>query len=143
MSIEYEFSETTSKGESTSPRLALWQDAFTIVRTAPIIGHGTGSTASQYGRIATHSTTIVATRNDPHNQIFAVAIQLGGIGVVILLLMWASHLLMFRNGDLVAWVGSMVVLYSLVGSLFNSHLFDFTTGWLYAFGVGVAGGRRL
>ena len=29
---------------------------------------------------------------------------------------------------------------TLSGSLFNSHLFDFTNGWLYVVGVGVAGG---
>jgi O-antigen ligase len=28
----------------------------------------------------------------------------------------------------------------MVGSLFNSHLFDFSEGWLYMLGVGVAGG---
>jgi O-antigen ligase len=27
--------------------------------------------------------------------------------------------------------------------LFNSHLFDFTQGWIYVFGVGVAGGMIL
>ena len=31
----------------------------------------------------------------------------------------------------------------LVGSLFNSFLFDFTEGWLYVLGVGVAGGMVL
>jgi hypothetical protein len=27
--------------------------------------------------------------------------------------------------------------------MFNSHLFDFTQGWTYVFGVGVAGGMVL
>jgi hypothetical protein len=30
-----------------------------------------------------------------------------------------------------------------VSSLFLSHLFDFSTGWLYVFGVGVLGGMVL
>jgi O-antigen ligase len=30
-----------------------------------------------------------------------------------------------------------------VGSLFNSHLFDFTHGWGYVIGVGIAGGVML
>jgi hypothetical protein len=30
-----------------------------------------------------------------------------------------------------------------VSSLFNSHLFDFSEGWLYVFGVGVVGGMIL
>ena len=32
---------------------------------------------------------------------------------------------------------------NIVSSLFNSHLFDFTSGWLYVFGVGVVGGMAL
>jgi len=31
----------------------------------------------------------------------------------------------------------------VVGSLFNSHLFDFVQGWTYVLGVGVAGGMAL
>ena len=34
----------------------------------------------------------------------------------------------------------MVVVQNIISSLFNSHLFDFTQGWIYVFGVGVAGG---
>jgi len=34
----------------------------------------------------------------------------------------------------------VVVTQNVVSSLFNSHLFDFTQGWIYVFGVGVAGG---
>jgi O-antigen ligase len=30
-----------------------------------------------------------------------------------------------------------------VSSTVNSHLFDFSQGWLYVFGVGVAGGTVL
>jgi hypothetical protein len=30
-----------------------------------------------------------------------------------------------------------------VSSLFLSHIFDFTTGWIYVFGVGVLGGMVL
>ncbi len=37
----------------------------------------------------------------------------------------------------------MLVVQNIVGSLFNSHLFDFTQGWVYVFGVGVAGGMVL
>jgi len=31
----------------------------------------------------------------------------------------------------------------VVSSTVNSHLFDFSQGWLYVFGVGVAGGTVL
>jgi len=34
----------------------------------------------------------------------------------------------------------VIVVQNIVGSLFNSHLFDFVQGWIYVVGVGVAGG---
>jgi O-antigen ligase len=37
----------------------------------------------------------------------------------------------------------VLVVQNIVGSLFNSHLFDFVQGWTYVFGVGVLGGMVL
>jgi O-antigen ligase len=66
------------------------------------------------------------------------------VGVAVLLAMWIAHLLLFvRGAGLTAWIGTIVVVQNVVASLFNSHLFDFTSGWLYAVGVGVAGGMVL
>jgi O-antigen ligase len=81
----------------------------------------------------------VATEN-PHNQTLGVAIQLGLVGGVVLLAMWMSHFLFFTSGGLAAWIGLVLVTENIVGSLFNSHLFDFTQGWSYVVGVGVAAG---
>jgi O-antigen ligase len=68
---------------------------------------------------------------------------LGLIGVIVLYAMWMVHLLLFRYGGLAAWIGLIVVVENMIGSLFNSHLSDFTQGWTYVFGVGVAGGMVL
>ena len=57
--------------------------------------------------------------------------------------MWFAHLALFRGGGLAQWIGLMIVVQNIVGSLFNSHLFDFGQGWIYVFGVGVAGGMVL
>jgi O-antigen ligase len=35
------------------------------------------------------------------------------------------------------------VVENIVSSTAHSHLFDFTNGWLYVFGVGVLGGMAL
>ena len=77
---------------------------------------------------------------NPHNQTFAVAIQLGLAGAAVLFAMWIAHLSIFAVAGFTAWVGLVVVAQNIVGSLFNSHLFDFTQGWSYVIGVGVAGG---
>jgi hypothetical protein len=76
----------------------------------------------------------------PHNQIFAVAIQLGFLGAAILMAMWVAHLALFRGGGLVAWIGIVLVVQNLASAPFNSHLFDSLHGWLYVFGVGTVGG---
>ena len=58
--------------------------------------------------------------------------------------MWAAHIILFFRGEgLVAWIGLVVVTQNVVGSLFNSHIFDFVQGWVYVVGVGVAGGMVL
>ena len=80
---------------------------------------------------------------NPHNQVFAVAIQLGLLGAFLLLAMWLAHYLLFRVPGFAAWIGTVVVVENVVSSLTSSHLFDFMHGWLYVVGVGVAGGMVL
>jgi hypothetical protein len=65
------------------------------------------------------------------------------IGVALLYAMWALHLLMFRGEDLADWIGLLVVVQNIFTSLFNSHISDFHSGWMYVLGVGVAGGMVL
>ena len=136
-----------SRSDAANPtglHLEFLRKSLSFVETAPIIGHGTGSITAQFRDAAVGQTgaASVASAN-PHNQIFAVAIQLGVIGAVVLLAMWTAHVMLFRGGGFIAWIGLIVVVQNIVSSLFNSHLFDFTQGWLYVFGVGVVGGMML
>ena len=121
------------------------ESRWSFVETAPIIGHGTGTIRQQFrNSLASQDGAAAAPTDNPHNQILAVGIQLGLVGVAVLLAMWIAHLLLFvRGAGLTAWIGAIVVVQNIVASLFNSHLFDFTSGWLYVFGVGVAGGMVL
>jgi len=113
-----------------------------IVATAPAFGHGTGSIAEQLRLAASGSsgTASAAAAVNPHNQIFAVAIQLGIVGAGVLLAMWAAHFLLFRGAGLLALIGTFIVVENFTSSLVTSHLFDFGQGWLYVFGVGIIGG---
>jgi len=116
-----------------------------IVATAPVLGHGTGSIAAQFRLAASGASgtaSAVATVN-PHSQIFAVAIQLGAVGAAVLLAMWAAHFLLVRGAGLMALIGTIVVVENFASSLVSSHLFDFSQGWLYVFGVGIIGGTVL
>jgi O-antigen ligase len=136
--------ETNDTQNSSGERLEFAKKSLRFWREAPLIGHGTGSIHALFIKSSEGKTGAQgsATTN-PHNQTFAVAIQLGLMGAVVLWAMWIAHLLLFRGGGLAAWVGLVVVVQNVVGSLFNSHLFDFVQGWVYVVGVGVAGGMAL
>jgi O-antigen ligase len=128
---------------SAAARIGFWKMSLKIVRAAPLLGHGTGSAQALFAQSAAADPTAPAGATNPHNQVLAIAIPLGLAGVVLLLAMWIAHFRMFLFPGHAAWIGISVVAQNVVGSLFNSHLFDFTQGWLYVFGVGVAGGLML
>jgi O-antigen ligase len=128
---------------SAGARIEFWKMSLKIVRDAPLLGHGTGSTRALLAQSAVAEPTAPTSATNPHNQILASAIPLGLFGVALLLAMWIAHFRMFLLPGHVAWIGISVVAQNVVGSLFNSHLFDFAQGWLYVFGVGIAGGIML
>lgn len=128
---------------SAGTRLEMWRRSLIIWREAPLTGHGPGTIMGQFQRTASGTGATALVTSNPHNQILAVAISLGLIGAGLLLAMWTCHVMLFRGGDLIAWLGTVVVVQNISLSLFNSHLFDFFHGWLYVFSFGVLGGMAL
>jgi hypothetical protein len=139
--LEYrETNKATSIGEHT----AFLKESLAIIASAPIIGHGTGSTAEEFRRITAGETGVSALLTvNPHNQTFAVAIQLGLVGGIVLWAMWIAHLALFTGQSTVAWLGLVVIVENVLSSTVHSHLFDFNHGWLYVFATGVLGGTIL
>jgi hypothetical protein len=136
--------ERMNAANSASERIVFAEKSMKFVLEAPVFGHGTGSIRALFEKSAAGKTGPAASATtNPHNQTFAVAIQLGLLGALVLWAMWVAHLLLFRGEGLTPWVGLVVVVQNVVGSLFNSHLFDFGQGWIYVIGVGVAGGMAL
>jgi O-antigen ligase len=142
-SVFTEVATTQATGTETSAgdRLAFWTDSLRAFQEAPIFGHGTGTISAVFRRQADSAAT--ATGTNPHNQVLAIAIQLGAVGALLLIAMWAAHWLMFLRPGLAAFIGMIAVTQNIVGSLFNSHLMDFTQAWIYVFAVGVFGGTVL
>jgi O-antigen ligase len=141
---EFQAYRTSDAMNSTALHLEFLKKSVWFVASAPIFGHGTGSIPEQFRNAAAgQAGASSALSVNPHNQIFAVAIQLGLVGAGVLLAMWIAHFMLFRGGGLVAWTGAIIVTQNVVASLVNTHLFDFTEGWLYVFGVGVIGGMVL
>lgn len=142
-----ELTKANAPGEYISSvqfRLEFYQKAAAIIADAPFIGHGTGTIREYFEKSSAGKSGIagVVTGN-PHEQTFAVAIQLGLIGVLILWAMWISHLYLFRAPGMIEWFGLLVVTQDILGCLINTHLFDFTEGWTYVIGVGALGGAAL
>ena len=129
---------------STSAHLQFLEESLSFVASAPIIGHGTGSIPAQFRKAAAGKTGAAGIASvNPHDQILAIGIQLGVVGIAVLIAMWMAHAMLFRGLGLTAWIGLVVVVQNVVSSFVNSHLFDFTQAWIYIFGVGVAGGMAL
>jgi O-antigen ligase len=137
---EVEVYQADNSRTSAGERLEFWKKSIDFISRAPLLGHGTGSIRNQFERAAAAGQTSALVSANPHNQTFAVGIQLGFAGMTLLYAMWIAHLLLFRGSGLAATLGMIVVVQNIFGSLFNSHLFDFTHGWIYVIGVGVAGG---
>jgi O-antigen ligase len=133
--------EPTATATSAGLRLEAWRKSVGMLQDEPVVGHGTGSIKEQFNRAAVGQTGMAGWRPaNPHNQFFAVGIQLGFVGIVLLLCMWVAHLAFFLSRSFASLIGLLVVIQNIIGSLFNSHLFDFTHGWGYVIGVGLAGG---
>ena len=128
---------------SAGLRFEYWGKSLTFVAEAPVIGHGTGTIAKLFQRAATPQTIPTAITTNPHNQLLAVALQLGVVGVLGFIAMWVAHLALLSGRTLFAWFGLIVVVDNVISSFFNSHLFDFAQGWLYVLGVGIIGGAVL
>ena len=132
------------KPTSSGQRVEFWRQSLAIIEQAPVIGHGTGSIRAKFVEAAAAEKSKDAPTVNPHNQTFMIAIQLGFLGVLALFAMWMAHLGLFlRGAGLVSWIGLAVVAQNVIGSLFNTHLFDVVQGWMYFFGVGAAGGWML
>jgi O-antigen ligase len=132
--------EATSIGE----HIAFLRESIPIIASAPMIGHGTGSIGEEFRRITAGKSGAAAMATvNPHNQTFAVAIQLGLVGAAVLWAMWIAHIALFTGPSAPAWLGFVLVTENIVSSTVHSHLFDFNSGWLYVFGVGVLGGTIL
>lgn len=141
---EAEIYQQTDARNSSGERIEFAKKSLAFIGKAPALGNGTGSIHAEFEKAAAGRSGAqgVASTN-PHNQTFAVGIQLGLVGIVVLWAMWLAHLLMFRGAGLAAWIGRLMVVQNIVGSMFNSHLSDFLQGWTYVVGVGVAGGMVL
>ena len=129
-----------TNGEATSAgyRLEWYRQTSGLVAYSPVIGYGAGGV-----RAAMESMVKVGTLDEkfvtsnPHNQALLTAMQTGLIGVGLLIAMWLAHAIALAGSSLAARIGLAIVIQNIAGGFFNSHLADFTQGWMYVIGIGV------
>jgi O-antigen ligase len=125
---------------STASRIDFWNKAAIFVKEAPLLGHGTGSIRPLYQSMeASRPSPYGEAVADPHNQFLHVTLQIGLLGGLVLLAMWAAHAKMFLGRDMASVLGLAVVVQNFLGSLFNSHISQVTQGMLYCLAVGMLG----
>jgi len=118
--------------DSVGLRLEWYTTSLKLIREDPLIGSGTGSFPAAYAR-AVEGQSMAATEN-PHNEYFLIAVQIGLIGLASLVYLFyrqwqfAGRLVQPLYRDL----GRGLVLMFVIGSLFNSLLLDHTEGLLFA-----------
>lgn len=130
----------SANGEATSAgyRLEWYRQTSGLVAHSPIIGYGAGGVrAAMEGMVKAGTLDEKFVTSNPHNQALLTAMQTGLIGVGLLMAMWLSHTIALAGSSLAARIGLAIVIQNIAGGFFNSHLADFTQGWMYVIGVGV------
>jgi len=113
-----------------SYRREYFQGALKIIQKSPIYGHGTGSFAVEYKKVADEKGLKPA--HDPHNEFLMLTSQLGLIGLtafcLMLLSQWRASFRLDRENRLILQ-GLLVTM--ITGCLFNSLLLNSTEGKFY------------
>jgi O-antigen ligase len=117
-------------------RMDFYRICWALIQDHPIFGVGTGGFIQAYAdKVA--GTGLVAW-NNPHNQFLLTTVQLGVVGLLVLLALFAT---LWSAADKqpkpVQLAARALVLTMLVGSLFNSLLIDHAEGLLFAWMAGV------
>lgn len=128
-------------GVSTSAgqRVEMYKSTLILIQRHPIFGGGTGSLQNEYYTVEEPDKHKLGRLPNPHNQFLLTTQELGIIGLLVLLAMWATHwkvsYLLTHNLD--AHILRGLILTIIVGSLFNSLLLDASEGKFFCILAGI------
>jgi O-antigen ligase len=118
--------------KASNRRPETWGNSVEIMRQHSLLGVGTGGFAAAYVK-QVEGTSMEAFRQ-PENQYLLTAVQLGAVGLVALLALFAAqwHLAGRLAGRTDAELARGLVITMAIGCLFNSFLLDHTEALFYA-----------
>ncbi|MDD5409896.1 MAG: O-antigen ligase family protein [Methylobacter sp.] len=115
---------------SMGQRYTFWKYSLKLMAEKPMLGHGTGSFAKEYQRIAIGERFIA---KNPHNEFLMIGVQLGLFGLLVYLGFLASQLYYAgKLPDNEKWLAQGLLISLFITSLFNTPFFDHTEGHWYA-----------
>ncbi len=115
---------------SMGQRYMFWRYSLKLIAEKPLLGHGTGSFAKEYRRVAINEQ-LMAT--NPHNEFLMIGVQLGLVGLSIYLGFLASQYYCAKKlPDKEKWLAQGLLLSLIITSIFNSPILDHTEGHWFA-----------
>lgn len=115
---------------SMGQRYTFWKYSLKLIAEKPLLGHGTGSFAKEYQRVAVGEQFITV---NPHNEFLMIGVQLGVCGLLLYLGFLSSQF--YYAGKLPdnrKWLAQGLLVLLTITSLFNTPFFDHTEGHWYA-----------
>jgi len=114
---------------SMGQRYMFWRYTLQLIAEKPLLGHGTGSFAKEYERIASNETMMA---KNPHNEFLMVSVQLGAVGLLIYLGFLASQYYLSKKlPNQEKYVAQGLLLTLIITSLFNTPIMDHTEGYWF------------
>ncbi len=122
--------------ESVTVRLEWYRQSIDAIVGHPVFGSGTGSVPRSLAETAESSKPHIS---NPHNEYLAITMQVGLVGLILLLHMWWRQLVLAPRlaKPIETHLARGLVITLAVGCLFNSFLLDHTEGLFYAWFTGL------
>lgn len=121
---------------SVGLRHSFVDNTMRLIKAHPLLGTGTGSLKYEYAKLEPPPAAVT---DNPHDEYLNVAVQLGVVGLVYLLFMfamqlWFSRLLPspWRN------IAQATVVIIIIGSFANSWITNTTQGHFYAYFIALS-----
>ncbi|NOT11161.1 MAG: O-antigen ligase family protein [Methylococcaceae bacterium] len=115
---------------SMGQRYTFWHYSLKLMAEKPFIGHGTGSFAQEYQRVAKGEHFMA---QHPHNEFLLIGVQLGIMGLIpyfgfLVSLFYYS----LKLPDQDKWLAQGLLVSLVIISLVNTPIFDHTEGHWFA-----------